>query len=84
MNDITNLHALGEDSYEAVNDIIHALEIPSSQEQKNAVFNALADLLESLREDFSGVRRMEQPRPDTEKSERVDVLVNWLREKAQS
>ena len=80
MSDFPELQKLGEDSYEAVRDIIAAVDdLPP--EKKSAVFDGLADLLESFQGAFSSVRRISQPQPDAEKTERVDVLVNWLREK---
>lgn len=83
MNDIFSLKVLGEDIFESVNDLMDILDtLPS--EQKTTAFHALADLLESF-EEFSTVRRVNQPPPnEPEKKERVDVLVNWLREKAKN
>ncbi|MDQ3799327.1 MAG: hypothetical protein M3384_07755 [Acidobacteriota bacterium] len=70
-------------AFRALADLLKAIEVETlSQEQKSRAFCALAELLESLYNDFSQVRRIDQPPPNTEKSERVDVLVNWLREKS--
>jgi len=80
MNDITKLQGMGEESYEAISELVSVFET-LQPEHKSTAFHALADLLESLKDEFSGVRRINQPSPETEKTERVDVLVNWLREK---
>ncbi|HEX8370736.1 MAG TPA: hypothetical protein VF604_19480 [Pyrinomonadaceae bacterium] len=82
MNDISSLQSLGEESYIALSGLVGALDaLPP--EQKSEAFHALADLLDSLQDEFSCVRRIDQPpTEESEKSERVDVLVNWLREKA--
>lgn len=83
MNDIFSLKVLGEDIFESVSDLVGILDkLPP--DQKITAFHSLADLLESF-EEFSNVRRVNQPPPDNpEKTERVDVLVNWLREKAKN
>jgi hypothetical protein len=70
-------------AFRALADLLESLQAEAlSPEQKSKAFYALADLFESLLNEFSQVRRIDQPPPDTEKVERVDVLVNWLREKS--